>query len=45
MFEEYGHAQTMWENVTMIDSLELIVSCGLEFGLNSKLTNKMKDYE
>ena len=27
----------MWENVTIMDSLEIIVSCDLKFGLYSKL--------
>ena len=29
----------MWENVTMIDSLEMIASCDLEFGLYSNLND------
>ena len=29
----------MWENVTMMDSLEIIASCDLEFGLNRKLND------
>ena len=27
----------IWENVTMMDSLEMFASCDLEFGLYSKL--------
>ena len=33
------------ENMTMMDSLEIIASCDLEFGLYSNLNDKMKDYE
>ena len=29
----------IWENVTMMDTLEIIASCDLEFGLSSKLNN------
>ena len=29
----------IWENVTMMDSLEIIASCDLEFGQNSKHVN------
>ena len=29
----------IWENVTMMDSWEIIASCDLEFGLDSKLND------
>ena len=29
----------LWENVTMIDTLEIIASCDLEFGLLCKLND------
>ena len=29
----------------MMDSLEIIESCDLEFGKHSKLSEQMKDYE
>ena len=29
----------IWENVTMTDSLEIIASCDMEFGLYSKLND------
>ena len=29
----------IWENVTMMDSLDIIASCHLEFGLYSKLND------
>ena len=29
----------------MMNSLEIIASCSLDFGLYSKLNDKMKDYE
>ena len=32
-------------NVTMMDSLEIIASCDLEFGLLCKLNDLMKKYE
>ena len=35
----------IWENVTMMDTLEIIASCNMEFGLLCKLNDKMKDYE
>ena len=35
----------IWENVTMMDSLEIIASCDMEFGLYSKLNDKLKDCE
>ena len=36
----------IWENVTMIDTLEIIASCDLEFCLLCKLNDLyMKDYE
>ena len=34
-----------WENVIMTDSMEIIASCGLKFGLKSKPIDKMNDYE
>ena len=36
-----------WENVTVMDSFEIIASYGLEFGsyINIKLNDYMKDYE
>ena len=35
----------IWENVIMIDSLEIIASCDMEFDMYSKLNDKIKDYE
>ena len=29
----------IWENVTMMDTLEIIASCDLEFGLSCKLND------
>ena len=33
----------IWENMTMMDTLEIIASCDLEFGLLCKLYDQMKD--
>ena len=35
----------MWENGTMIVSLEIIASCDLEFGIYTKLNDYTKVYE
>ena len=35
----------IWENGTMMDYLEINASSDLEFGLYSKLNDKMKDNE
>ena len=35
----------IWENVTLIDTLEIIASCDLEFGVLCKLSDEMKVYQ
>ena len=35
----------IWETVTVMDTLEIIASCDLEFGLLCKLNDRMKVYE
>ena len=35
----------IWENVTMMDTQEIIAFCDLEFGLLCKLNEYMKNYE
>ena len=35
----------IWEHVTVMDTLEIIASCDLEFGLLCKKNDKMKDNE
>ena len=35
----FANWATIWENVTMMDTLEIIASCDLEFGLLCKLND------
>ena len=42
MFEEYGHAQTMWEKVNTVDFSETIAACDLKVGRCRQLIEIMK---
>ena len=41
----FFYSAFIWENMTMMDTLEIIASSDLEIGLLCKLNDKMKDYE